>query len=103
LRHSDFVRSSVAVGTRPIAIAFRHILPHVCPTALTATGIVFGGAILAEAALAFVGLGDPSLTSWGQLIAAGYTFFDRVWWMWAFPALALCGASALVAVAASRE
>jgi len=103
LRHSDFVRSSVAVGTRPIAIAFRHILPHVSPTALSAIGIVFGGAILAEAALAFVGLGDPSLTSWGQLIAAGYTFFDRAWWMWAFPALVLCGASALVAVAASRE
>lgn len=103
LRQSDFVRSSIAVGTRPVAIAFRHILPHVSPTALSATGIVFGGAILAEAALAFVGLGDPALTSWGQLIAAGYTFFDRAWWMWAFPALALCCTSALVAVAASRE
>jgi peptide/nickel transport system permease protein len=42
--------------------------------ALSATGIVFGGAILAESALAFVGLGDPYFTSWGQLIAAGYTF-----------------------------
>ncbi len=103
LRRSDFVRSSVAVGSRPVAIAFRHILPHVSPTALSATGIVFGGAILAEAALAFVGLGDPALTSWGQLIAAGYAFFDRAWWMWAFPALALCCTSALVAVAANRE
>ena len=103
LRQSDFVRSSVAVGTGPVAIGLRHILPHVSPTALTATGIVFGGAILAEAALAFVGLGDPALTSWGQLIAAGYSFFDRAWWIWAFPALALCGTSALVAVAASRE
>lgn len=103
LRRSDFVRSSVAVGTRPVAIAVRHILPHVSPMALSATGIVFGGAILAEAALAFVGLGDPGLTSWGQLIAAGYTFFDRAWWMWAFPALALCGVSALVTLAASRE
>lgn len=70
LRHSDFVRSSVAVGTRPVAIAFRHVLPHVSPTALAATGIVFGGAILAEAALAFVGLGDPSLTS-----SIGFTHF----------------------------
>ena len=103
LRHSDFVRSSVAVGTRPVAIAFRHVLPHVSPTALSAAGIVFGGAILSEAALAFVGLGDPGLTSWGQLIAAGYTFFDRAWWMWAFPALALCSTSALVALVSSRE
>ena len=37
------------------------------------------------------------------LIATGYTFFDRAWWMWAFPALALCCTSGLVAVAASRE
>ena len=103
LRQADFVRSSVAVGTRPVAIAVRHILPHVSPAALSATGIVFGGAVLAEAALAFVGLGDPTLTSWGQLIAAGYTFFDRAWWMWAFPALALCCTSALVAVAAGRD
>ncbi len=100
LRHSDFVRGAVAVGTPPLRLATRHILPHVASAALPATGILFGGAVLAESALAFVGLGDPRLTSWGHLIAAGYAFLGHGWWMWAFPTLALCITSALVALAA---
>jgi peptide/nickel transport system permease protein len=100
LRGADFVRAAVAVGTPPLPLAIRHILPHTAPTALSAAGIVFGGAILAEAALAFVGLGDPHLTSWGHLIATGFTFLTHGWWLWTFPTLALCATSALVALLA---
>lgn len=103
LRGTDFVRAAVALGTPPVLLALRHVLPHARPALLSAAGIVFGGAILAEAALAFVGLGDPHLTSWGQLIASGYSFVAHAWWMWAFPAMALSGASALVALLADRE
>lgn len=103
LRGTDFVRAAVALGTPPVLLALRHVLPHARPALLSAAGIVFGGAILAESALAFVGLGDPHLTSWGQLIASGYSFVAHAWWMWAFPAMALSGASALVALLADRE
>lgn len=103
LRGTDFVRAAVALGTPPVLLAMRHVLPHARPALLSAAGIVFGGAILAESALAFVGLGDPHLTSWGQLIASGYSFVAHAWWMWAFPAMALSGASALVALLADRE
>jgi peptide/nickel transport system permease protein len=103
LRRTDFVRAALALGTSTAAIAVHHVLPHARTAALSAAGIVFGGAVLAEAALAFVGLGDPHLTSWGQLIAAGYGFLDQAWWMWLFPTIALCLASALVAVAADRS
>ncbi|MCW5734654.1 MAG: ABC transporter permease [Enhydrobacter sp.] len=102
LRETDFVRASVSVGTPPIALAVRHIIPHASSAALSATGIVFGGAVLAESALAYVGLGDPRLTSWGQLIASGFAFVTHAWWMWAFPAAALCGASALAGLAADQ-
>lgn len=100
LRRADFVRAATSLGAPPTLIALRHILPQARIAALSATGIVFGGAILAESAMAFVGLGDPHLTSWGQLIAAGYGFVDRAWWMWVFPATALILSSALVALAA---
>ncbi|MFZ5782664.1 MAG: ABC transporter permease [Pseudomonadota bacterium] len=102
LRRTDFVRAALALGTSTTAIATRHVLPNARAAALSAAGIVFGGAVLAEAALAFVGLADPDLTSWGQLIATGYAFLDQAWWMWLFPTVALCGASALVALAADR-
>lgn len=100
VRAAEFVQAAVAVGTPPFSLALRHILPHTAPAALSAAGIVFGGAILAEAALAFVGLGDPHLTSWGQLIATGFTFLTHGWWLWTFPTLALCASSALVALLA---
>lgn len=103
LRQTDFVRAAVALGTPPALLALRHVLPHARSAALSAAGIVFGGAVLAEAALAFVGLGDPRVTSWGQLIASGYEFVDHAWWMWAFPAAALTGASGLVALAADTS
>jgi hypothetical protein len=72
----------------------RHVLPHAQSAALSATGIVFGGAVLAEAALAFVDLGGQHVTSWGQLIASVYAFVDHAWWMWAFPAFGTHGAGA---------
>lgn len=100
LREREFVRAAIALGGTPSRVALRHVLPQLLPTMLSASGIVFGGAILAEAALAFVGLGDPELTSWGQLIAAGFTFVDRAWWSWAFPCAAIVLASGLVALAA---
>lgn len=102
LRRTDFVQAAIAVGTPPWRLALRHILPHAAPAALSAAGIVFGGAILAEAALAFVGLGDPHLASWGHLIATGFAFLTHGWWLWTFPTLALCAASALVALIADR-
>ena len=98
LRRTDFARAAVALGTPPIMLAVRHVLPHARSTALSAAGIVFGGAILAESALAFVGLGAPHLTSWGQLIASGYSFVAHAWWMWACPAMALSGTAGLVAL-----
>ena len=102
LRESDFVRAAASLGTPPLRLALRHILPHACTAILPAAGIVFGGAVLAESALAFVGLGDPHLASWGQLIASGYSFIAWAWWMWAFPSAALMVVCALVALATER-
>jgi peptide/nickel transport system permease protein len=67
---------------------------------LAAAAVVFGAAVLAEASLAFLGLGDPAVTSWGRLIAQGSAFAHVAPWLWAAPAASLALSAALVALAA---
>lgn len=100
LRRRDFIRAAIALGTPLPIIACRHIMPHAAVPAFSAAGIIFGGAIMAEATLAFVGLGDPRSTSWGQLVSAGFLFVTQAWWMWAFPAAAITLTSAMFAMVA---
>lgn len=93
------VRAAVAIGATPLRVARRHVLPHLAPLVGAAAGIVFGGAIVIEAALAFVGLGDPATTSWGRMIANGFALFGLGWWLWAGPAAMMASAAGLVALA----
>jgi peptide/nickel transport system permease protein len=99
LRRLPFFRAAVALGCGNLRLARRHVLPQLGAVLAPAAAAIFGGAILAEATLAFLGLGDPDLTSWGRLIAAGYPYLDEAWWMWAFPVAAVCLTTALVALA----
>jgi peptide/nickel transport system permease protein len=95
----EFLRAAWALGAAPFHVARRHVLPHLAAPVLAAAGIVFGGAVVAEAALAFVGLGDPAVTSWGQMVAAGFAVLGLAWWVWLWPALMLVLVSGLVALA----
>jgi peptide/nickel transport system permease protein len=56
-----------------------------------------GGAILAESGLSFLGLGDPTVMSWGGLLGSAQHFVREAWWMSVFPGLAV-----LVTVMASN-
>lgn len=96
----EFLRAAWALGASPLHVARRHLVPHLAAPVLAAAGIVFGGAVVAEAALAFVGLGDPAMTSWGQMVAAGFAVLGLAWWVWLWPAAMLVMVSGLVAVAA---
>jgi peptide/nickel transport system permease protein len=93
----EFLRAAWALGASPMHAARRHVLPHLAAPTLAAAGIVFGGAVVAEAALAFVGLGDPAVTSWGQMVAAGFGVLGLAWWVWLWPAAMLVMVSGLVA------
>jgi peptide/nickel transport system permease protein len=93
------LRAALALGATGPHIARRHLLHPLLACGGAAAGIVFGGAILAEAALAFVGLGDPAATSWGQMIAAGFTLLGLGWWLWVAPVAMVLLASGLVAMA----
>jgi len=103
LRTREFVLVAHALGASPLYVATRHILPHAVTAALAATGILFGGALVSGAALAFVGLGDPSVTSLGQLAANGFVFVSHAPWMWAAPTAAIVLLTLGVTAAADRS
>jgi peptide/nickel transport system permease protein len=56
---------------RPAEIAFREVLPTALPPVLALASVIVANAILIEAALSFLGLGDPNIVTWGSMIAEG--------------------------------
>jgi peptide/nickel transport system permease protein len=71
LRHREYVDAARMAGARELEIAFREVLPGALHPVVALVGVTVGSAILVESALAFLGLADPNLVSWGGMIADG--------------------------------
>lgn len=71
LRERDFVAAARVVGMRPIEIAFREILPNALTPVVSLAAVIVAAAVLIEAALSFLGFGDPNRVTWGSMIAEG--------------------------------
>ncbi len=85
LRNREFVQACVALGMSDLTVLFRQILPN-CLSPLIVTGsLSVATAILLESALAFLGLGDPNVMSWGFMIGAGRAVLRDAWWLCAIP------------------
>jgi len=89
LRERDFVRAARALGATPARILLRHILPNAVQSVLPVGALVASSAILAEAGMSYLGLGDPNLVSWGYLLNNAQRFLYQAWWMSLFPGLAI--------------
>jgi peptide/nickel transport system permease protein len=89
LLNRDFVLASRAAGSPDRVVLVRHILPHASAVVAAEASYQVGGAILAEAGLSFLGLGDPSVMSWGSLLGSAQHFVREAWWMSLFPGLAV--------------
>jgi peptide/nickel transport system permease protein len=92
LRERVYVKRARAIGAGHSRILFRHLLPQVAPLLAANTVIMIAFAIFAETAIAFLGLGDPSLISWGKLIEnafQGSAVSVGAWWAIAPPGLAV--------------
>ena len=85
----DFVLASRAAGGSDALILVRHVLPQAAPVLAAEASYAVGGAILAEAGLSFLGLGDPTVISWGALLGAAQHFVREAWWMSMFPGIAI--------------
>lgn len=89
LRERTFVKSAVSIGENRLSIIFRYIVPNGIFPVIANTTMNIGGAILTEASLSFLGLGDPNVVSWGQMINQGRNYIVRGWWVATFAGLAI--------------
>ena len=92
VRERVYVRRAQALGASDSRIIFRHVLPQVAPLLVANTVLTVAVAIFAETALAFLGLGDPSLISWGRLIENAFVsnaISVDAWWAIAPPGIAV--------------
>lgn len=85
----DFAVASQAAGERATGILVRHVLPLALPVLASHIAFQAGGAILAEAGVSFLGLGDPTVISWGAQLGAASRFVREAWWMSVFPGLGI--------------
>jgi peptide/nickel transport system permease protein len=89
LRERDFVTASRALGARSGRIILREILPNALPPMIVNASLGVGVAILFEAGLSFLGLGDPNVMSWGFMIGSSRVYLRQAWWAVTFPGLAI--------------
>jgi peptide/nickel transport system permease protein len=89
LRRRDFVDAYRVLGMPGLQIAFREVLPNALPPVVTLAAVIVASAILVEAALAFLGLGDPNRVTWGGMIAEGRSVLRTAPWLAAIPGVAL--------------
>ncbi len=89
IRERDFVAAARVIGMHPLEIAWREVLPHALPPVISLASVIVAGAILTEAALSFLGLGDPNRVTWGGLIAEGRSVLRSAPYLSIVPGLAL--------------
>ncbi|MBV9561579.1 MAG: ABC transporter permease [Bradyrhizobium sp.] len=86
----DYVEAARAMGNPPWRIALFHILPNILPALLVQMTLSIAAAIIAEAALSFLGLGQqPPAPSWGSMLNAAQRFLINAPWMAVWPGLAI--------------
>ncbi|MEG3130827.1 ABC transporter permease [Pantoea cypripedii] len=89
LRHLDFVQAGKVMGMRDSHILLVHILPNVLIPVVAMLAMLVGHAILTEAALAFLGMGDPNVISWGSMIGQGRDVLRSAGYISAIPGIAI--------------
>lgn len=90
VKEDVFVRAARSIGASDARIIRRHILPNVTAPIIVQTSLSLAFAILAEAALSFLGLGiQPPDPAWGRMLADGRDFVGQAPWMGIFPGLAI--------------
>jgi peptide/nickel transport system permease protein len=89
LRTREFIMASRSLGASDTRIVFRHLIPNVLSSVIVIATLSIPAVILAEAALSFIGLGDPSVTSWGVVLHSGQRSLDTAWWVAVEPGIML--------------
>ena len=89
LKNREFVQACHTLGMNDSRIMMREILPNCMSPIIVIGSLKVATAILIESRLAFLGLGDPNIMSWGFQIGAGRTMLRSAWWVCTFPGVAI--------------
>jgi len=89
LKNREFVQACHTVGMGDIRIMLGEILPNCVSPIIVIGSLMVATAILIESGLAFLGLGDPNIMSWGFQVGAGRTLLRSAWWVVTFPGIAI--------------
>lgn len=89
LKEREMVEAARAVGFSDRHIILREIMPNALPPAVVQASLDISEAILLAAGLAFFGLSDPGLSSWGEMLNRAQPYLRQAWWMSVFPGTAI--------------
>lgn len=89
LAEREFVQAARGLGASDVRIVVRQLLPAALPPIVVAASLQIPAAILSEASLRFLGLGDPARPSWGAMLNQAQNFLQQAWWMPLFPGAAI--------------
>jgi peptide/nickel transport system permease protein len=89
IKELEYVKAARTIGAGNQRIIWRVVLPNALPPLIISGTLVIGIAILFEAGLSFLGLGDPNVMSWGLMIGASREYIIDSWWSVTFPGLAI--------------
>ncbi|WP_298948507.1 ABC transporter permease [uncultured Paracoccus sp.] len=90
LREREFVLAAQAIGVKNRNILLSHLLPNLLGPVIVLMTLNVANNILLESSLTFLGLGvDPTIPSWGGMLAEGRTYLQSAWWVSVFPGLAI--------------
>jgi len=88
LTTEEFVVSARALGCSRLRVAVRHVLPNMLPPLLVQSSLTVAAAIIAEASLSFLGLGQqPPAPSWGSMLNAAQRYLSQAPWIALYPGL----------------
>jgi len=89
LKEREFVEAARLTGASDRKIIFRHILPNAVGPVIVSASLQVAGAILTEAGLSFLGLGDIHQVTWGQMLYRALAYIRNAWWIATFPGIAI--------------
>ena len=90
IKAEDFVLAARAIGNPPWRIALRHVLPNVVPALIVQATLAIAAAVIAEASLSFLGLGQqPPAPSWGSMLNTAKNYIDNAPWMAIWPGVSI--------------
>ena len=94
VKHQQFIEAAISIGSSPLRIMLRHVLPNVAAPIIVIASVQIGVAILVEAAISFLGQGVSSATnpSWGRMLNEMRPSWQLAWWTMIVPGAAISSA-----------